>query len=183
MCNLKPHWFRLICVVVILGTVDRTWLNDLFDLRGVSLPAFIPTSVLLCPHSTKPAGMITLHRCVHGNSHCKYKTVSRTFYLYSEIYILKGRYLYVDTAKRMVFRIEIGMYMQTTELKQNAHHCSWRRHQMETCSALLALCEGNPPVTGGFPSQRPVTRSLDAFFDVRLNKGLSKQSRCRWSSL
>ena len=24
-------------------------------------------------------------------------------------------------------------------------------------SALLALCEGNPPVTGGFPSQRPVT--------------------------
>ena len=27
------------------------------------------------------------------------------------------------------------------------------RHQMETFSALLALCEGNPPVTGGFPSQ------------------------------
>ena len=29
----------------------------------------------------------------------------------------------------------------------------WRRHTMETVSALLALCEGNPPVTGGFPSQ------------------------------
>ena len=27
-------------------------------------------------------------------------------------------------------------------------------------SALLALCEGNPPVTGGFPSQRTVTRNL-----------------------
>ena len=36
----------------------------------------------------------------------------------------------------------------------------WWRHQMETFSASLALCEGNPPVTGGFPSQRPVTRSL-----------------------
>ena len=34
---------------------------------------------------------------------------------------------------------------------------AWWRHQMETFSALLALCEGNPPVTGGFPSQRPVT--------------------------
>ena len=37
------------------------------------------------------------------------------------------------------------------------------RHQMETHSALLAISKGNPPVTGGFPSQRSVTRSLDIF--------------------
>ena len=36
---------------------------------------------------------------------------------------------------------------------------------METFSALLALCEGNPPVTDGFPSQRPVTENFDVFFD------------------
>ena len=54
------------------------------------------------------------------------------------------------------------------------------RHQMKTFSALLALCEGNPLVTGGFPSQRPVTRSFDVFFHLRLNKRLSKQSRRRW---
>ena len=42
--------------------------------------------------------------------------------------------------------------------------------------ALLALCMGNSPVTGEFPSQRPVTRS----FELRLNEGLSKQSRRRW---
>ena len=47
-------------------------------------------------------------------------------------------------------------------------------------STLLALCEGNPPVTGGFPSQRPVMQSFDVFFDLRLNKRLSKQSRRRW---
>ena len=56
----------------------------------------------------------------------------------------------------------------------------WWRHQMETFSALLVLCAGNSPVTGEFPSQRPVTRSFDVFFDLRLNKQLSKQSRCRW---
>ena len=39
----------------------------------------------------------------------------------------------------------------------------------EKNSILLALCEGNPPVTGGFPLQKPVTRSFDAFFDLRLN--------------
>ena len=40
---------------------------------------------------------------------------------------------------------------------------------METFSALLALCAGNSPVTGEFPPQRPVTRSFDIFFDLRLN--------------
>ena len=52
----------------------------------------------------------------------------------------------------------------------------WWRHQMETFSALLALCAGNSPVTGEFPAQRPVTtRSSDVFFDLHLNKRLSKQ--------
>ena len=48
---------------------------------------------------------------------------------------------------------------------------------METFSALLAICDGDPPVTDGFPQQRTVTRSFDAFLDLRLNKRLSKQSR------
>ena len=41
---------------------------------------------------------------------------------------------------------------------------------METFSALLAFCAGNSPVTGEFPAQRPVARSFDVFFDLRLNK-------------
>ena len=53
---------------------------------------------------------------------------------------------------------------------------SWWRHQMETFFALLAFCEGNSPVPGEFPSQRPVMRSFDVFFDLRMNKRLSKQS-------
>ena len=47
---------------------------------------------------------------------------------------------------------------------------------MQTFSALLAICVGNSPVTGEFPPQRPVPRSLDVFFDLRLNERLSKQS-------
>ena len=41
------------------------------------------------------------------------------------------------------------------------------------------LC-GNSPVTGEFPAQRPVTVSFDVFFDLHLNKRLSKQSQGRW---
>ena len=51
----------------------------------------------------------------------------------------------------------------------------WSRHQMDTFSALLALCAGNSSVTGEFPSQRAVTQSFDVFFDLCLNKRLSKQ--------
>ena len=51
---------------------------------------------------------------------------------------------------------------------------------METFSALLAICAGNSPVPGEFPAQRPVTRSFDVFFDLRLNKWFSKQSWGWW---
>ena len=53
---------------------------------------------------------------------------------------------------------------------------SWWRHQMETLSALLAICAGNSPVSGEFPR----TKASDAelfyvFFDLCQNKRLSKQ--------
>ena len=41
---------------------------------------------------------------------------------------------------------------------------TWWRHQMETFSALLAICAGNSPVPDEFPTQRPVTQSFDVFF-------------------
>ena len=81
----------------------------------------------------------------------------------------------------------IPKYFQIISLVTNlatTHHQSvsmarWR-HEMETFSALLALWEGNSPVTGEFPSLRPATRSFDVFFDLRLNKRLSKQWRRRY---
>ena len=47
---------------------------------------------------------------------------------------------------------------------------------METFSALLAICAGNSPVPGEFPTQRPVTRSFDVFFDLaRINGGVNNR--------
>ena len=51
---------------------------------------------------------------------------------------------------------------------------------MEIFSALLSICAGNSPVAGEFPAQRPGTRIFDIFFDLRLNKRLSKQRRGCW---
>ena len=70
----------------------------------------------------------------------------------------------------------------TTHGPNHIRQCddSWWRHQMETFSALLAICARNSPVPGEFPTQRPVTRSFDVFFDLRLNKRLNKQSWGWW---
>ena len=57
---------------------------------------------------------------------------------------------------------------------------SWWRHQMEPFSTLLALCAGNSPVTGEFPSQRPVTRSFRAFFDLCLKKPVEQTIATWW---
>ena len=46
---------------------------------------------------------------------------------------------------------------------------TWWLHQMETFSMLLVLCAGNSPFTSEFPAQRPVMRSFDIFFDLRIN--------------
>ena len=66
----------------------------------------------------------------------------------------------------------------------------WRRNGLRwngimtslngTFSELIAICAGNSPVTGEFPTQRLMTRSYVVFFDMRLNKGLSKQSWSWW---
>ena len=49
---------------------------------------------------------------------------------------------------------------------------------MEVFSALLALCVGNSPVTGEFPSQRPVMRSFDILFDLRYDVIVMTARQC-----
>ena len=61
--------------------------------------------------------------------------------------------------------------------------CIYIRRNMMTSSngnIFRATCPLWGESTGGFPSQRSVTQSFDIFFDVRLNKWLNKQPRCRW---
>ena len=82
------------------------------------------------------------------------------------------------------FAITSLLHIYCSDVRQTFPNCqcslTWWRHQMETISALLAICAGNSPVTDEFPVQKSVTRSFDVFFDLRLNKRLSKQSWGWW---
>ena len=66
-----------------------------------------------------------------------------------------------------------GVNLPSDSYRNEVMEITWWRHQMDTFSALLILCEGNPPFTGGYPSQRPVKRSLIFFFICAWTNGWS----------
>ena len=74
--------------------------------------------------------------------------------------------------------ISLGTYMHVTHLRY-FHCCMITSSNGNIFRVTGPLC-GEFTGTGEFPSQRPVTWSLDIFFDPRLNKWLNKQSRRRW---
>ena len=69
-------------------------------------------------------------------------------------------------------------------------HLFWRRSKKILKLRITGLCEGNSPVTGEFPAQRPVTRKVFPFDDVIMvlkavvlmsQKSRLMSVRCGWS--
>ena len=61
--------------------------------------------------------------------------------------------------------------------------CEWNTMMTSSNENIFRVTghyAGNSPVPGEFLSQRPVMRNFDAFFDLHLNKRLSKKSRRWW---
>ena len=97
--------------------------------------------------------------------------------------LLSGNSLFGLATQKHIIRALLALCEESIGDSQNAIYAervSLWRHQMETVSALLAICAGNPPVPGEYPTQRRVKRSFDVSFDLRLIKRLRKQSWCWW---
>ena len=83
--------------------------------------------------------------------------------------------------------IEFSVPCYHSSMPDFKRYWTWWRQQMETFSALLAICVGNSPLIGEFPSQmasntenvsicwRHQWRGALIFFDLRLNIFLSEQ--------
>ena len=76
---------------------------------------------------------------------------------------------YFIFSPKLAYRLWGQIYQNDKELMLVVEVFSWWRHQMETFSASLALCAGNSPVSGEFPTQRSVMRSFG--IDLRLING------------
>ena len=82
-----------------------------------------------------------------------------------DIWWLLGKNVKNHTSIKPLFLTRVSLFetwlliLVYRSIRSNIWHRrrTWWRHQMETFSALLAIC-----------AQRPVTRSFDIFFDVRV---------------
>ena len=68
-------------------------------------------------------------------------------------------YYYMERNDSLHMHTIILLFINESELHRNVWSIWWR-HQMETFSALLAICAGNSPIAGEFFTQRPVSRSF-----------------------
>ena len=151
------------------------------EYSGENLPHYNGTALCLASSAVWTLFYYKSHLSRYKDSHFKDKLFVRPSYVYNGISKLINWHRCIETSQ---CTLQAGRDANKQMLKSGwcccQNSCSWWRHQMETFSALLAICAGNSPVTGEFPSQRPVMRSFDVFFDLRLNKWLSKQSWDWW---
>ena len=85
---------------------------------------------------------------------------------------------YNEARAEAFFIIDVwNKFLENIHQKNNQ---SWWCHDMEMLSVLLALCEGNPPVIDGFPSQKADNMLLWCFLWCQPKK-LKKTENC-WVS-
>ena len=104
-----------------------------------------------------------IRRYIHCGSRRVNNLIMSIFWVHQEFWFN------CDRAKFVVSALLLAIEM----------HFPWWRHQMETFSGHLPFVRGihRPPVNS---PQRPVTRSFDVFFDLRLNEWLRKKSWGWW---
>ena len=111
---------------------------------------------------------------------------------------MKGRYATTGTRNSVFTEVHMTLYPQNEKRWKYVliHVMGYIVHPMNDThvwrcieiwsstwwkkSRVTVICVRNSPVTGEFPTQMPVTRSFDVFFDLHLNKRLSKQSWGWW---
>ena len=101
----------------------------------------------------------------HKNYHYKDTKASWPPYLYNGISYDWKDGLHIESWLLLCFP---GVPFGETGCPSTPAMMTWK------CFLLLALCEGNPPVTGGFPSQRVSNVTSMFNFAIRLNR------RKRW---
>ena len=91
--------------------------------------------------------------------------------------------LFITIYRFVQHRAVLGLLHYMLPYQLNERVCvayPWWHHQMETVSALLALCAENSPVTGEFPHNGQLRGALMISWISAWKKRLSKQARRQW---
>ena len=97
-----------------------------------------------------------------SRSHSSWLSKKRTNILFSRVNGERDDACRPNLIKKKTSRVQACISRENFTITMMT---SWN----ESFSALLTFCEGNPPITSGLPSQRPVTRSFDALLSAWTN--------------
>ena len=159
--------------ICLINNIDEYWFNHpighhfgkFWQVRNLRLPFhFIVYTVRIWDQVSNPMNFYDI------------RSITASVNLFQ----IFAEYIFCPMFTLNITRCHLILYVYYIPSNQRMVLSSWWRYQMETISALLAICAGNSPVPGEFPAQRPVTRNFDVFFDLRLNKRLRKQSWGWW---
>ena len=143
-------------------TIQISWIHSRFlTIRLLIRYGNVPPIVCLC--------VVTIYGLHSSIVHMTYSILSvytmMDRYLSCVVYICyllkeSREYLWESVIKMWSkwSCVIVFLHIRVTQLS------AWWCHQIETLSALPALCARDSPVLDEFPSQRPVTRSFDFFF-------------------
>ena len=146
------YWQYLLCISVILRVA---WVVD------EPLASCMVMHFYVCVFKWQSVSLV------------KWKGVFNGFLVFIHVFVMHYPSSHIISPRMILipkYHSHIRYFVLSWSLGSFLQRCSarmtWWRHQMETFSALLALCAGNSPVSGEFLSQRPVTRSFNVFFDL-----------------
>ena len=125
---------------------------------------------------SKPDGYGKISQCITTTKHTKAKTVC----IFLGIYCISPK-----SCDTFAFMIGWVIALWTADFLILVYLCTMATtpcgNQVEFWELMMTSSNGNIfRVAGEFPTQRLVTWSFDGFFDLRLNKGLGKQSGGWW---
>ena len=155
-------------------TIDRTGLRN----TNVYILFFHSSRLLLCYGFVCGYVIILSRNILISYFYLPFFTSQIVLYLYqapvSTLFPQTWSWLFqsyscLDSRSLFIEMLEVFWYVYPNVSKAFLYDVSkidwsWWRHQMETFSALLAICGENSPVPGEFPAQWPVTRNFDVCF-------------------
>ena len=179
------HGFVVLCFVVVMQSFI---MNSHEIFIHIHQGCFAGTGAIVrlpqCQWS-KPDGSGKISQCITTTKHSKAKTVCIFLGIYCIYCVLSISLIFNSWGKlatnwQNISRPNFGYWWTWWSYPMG---CNWQKDMM-TSSNRNIICITGPlcrklPVTGEFPSRRPVTWSW-FFFDLHLNKRLGKQSRCWW---
>ena len=172
-----------------------TWcLSDCFSIADVNNLLKKYSQAADCSRRHNVFVTSLLWSCIHKNFDIFHECNTWILTLYATVDVLfmfitvESVFLYDKCCRQQYSRsaidVQCGIIMQTTGKSWDLFHKGMSTYMMTSSNGNIFRVTGHLwgefTGSGEFPTQRPVAGSFDAFFDLRLNKRLSKQSWGWW---